>query len=133
MADFKTLDDTIQLNLQTNLGDLKRLCAQPSIAAQNIGMVECAELTAELLRARGFEVQIMQTKGFPVVYAEREGRADRTLLFYNHYDVQPPDPLEPWNSPPFEPTVRDGKMFARGVSDDKGHIICRLAAIVLLH
>ncbi len=129
MVDFKALDDTIQRNLQTSLGDLSRLCALPSIANQNSGMVECAELTAELLRARGFEVKIMPTKGFPVVYAERKGRADRTLLFYNHYDVQPPEPLELWDSPPFEPTLRDGKMFARGVSDDKGHIICRLAAI----
>ncbi|MCK5053508.1 MAG: M20/M25/M40 family metallo-hydrolase, partial [Anaerolineales bacterium] len=129
MVDFKALDDTIQRNLQTSLGDLSRLCALPSIATQNSGMVECAELTAELLRARGFEVKIMPTKGFPVVYAERKGRADRTLLFYNHYDVQPPEPLELWDSPPFEPTLRDGKMFARGVSDDKGHIICRLAAI----
>lgn len=129
MADFKALDDTIQQNLQASLGDLSRLCAQPSIAAQNIGMVECAELTAELLQARGFEVQILPTKGFPVVYAERKGRADRTLIFYNHYDVQPPEPLDLWDSPPFEPTLRDGKMFARGVSDDKGHIICRLAAI----
>jgi acetylornithine deacetylase/succinyl-diaminopimelate desuccinylase-like protein len=129
MADFKVLDDTIQQNLQASLGDLSRLCAQPSIAAQNIGMVECAELTAELLRARGFEVQILPTNGFPVVYAERKGRTDRTLIFYNHYDVQPPEPLELWDSPPFEPTLRDGKMFARGVSDDKGHIICRLAAI----
>jgi len=129
MADFKALDDTIQHNLQASLGDLSRLCTQPSIAAQNIGMVECAELTAELLRARGFEVQILPTKGFPVVYAERKGRTDRTLIFYNHYDVQPPEPLELWDSPPFEPILRDGKMFARGVSDDKGHIICRLAAI----
>jgi len=129
MADFKVLDDTIQQNLQASLGDLSRLCAQPSIAAQNIGMVECAELTAELLGARGFEVQILPTNGFPVIYAERKGRTDRTLIFYNHYDVQPVEPLELWNSPPFEPTLRDGKMFARGVSDDKGHIICRLAAI----
>jgi len=129
MADFRALDDKIQRNLQTSLGDLSRLCAQPSIAAQNIGMMECAELTAELLRGRGFEVQVMPTKGSPVVYAERKGRVDRTLLFYNHYDVQPPEPLELWDSPPFEPTLRDGKMFARGVSDDKGHIICRLAAI----
>ena len=57
------------------------------------------------------------------------GRANRTLLFYNHYDVQPPEPLELWTSPPFQPEIRDGKLFARGASDDKGHIICRLAAI----
>ena len=129
MVDFKTLDEAIQGNLQASLGDLSRLCAQPSIAAQNTGMVECAQLTAELLGGRGFDVQIMPTRGFPVVFAERKGQADRTLLFYNHYDVQPPEPLELWDSPPFEPTLRDGKMYARGVSDDKGHIVCRLAAI----
>jgi len=129
MADFTALDDSITSNLQASLGDLSRLCAQPSIAAQNIGMAECAELTAELLVSRGFKVQVLPTKGFPVVYAERKGLADRTLLFYNHYDVQPPEPLELWDSPPFEPTLREGKMFARGVSDDKGHIICRLAAM----
>jgi acetylornithine deacetylase/succinyl-diaminopimelate desuccinylase-like protein len=71
----------------------------------------------------------MPTKGFPVIVAERVGQSDRTLLFYNHYDVQPPEPLELWESPPFEPALRDGKLYARGVSDNKGHIQCRLAAI----
>src|SRR5207302_9800209 len=65
----------------------------------------------------------------PVVYAERAGRGDRTLLFYNHYDVQPPEPLELWESPPFELARRDGKVFGRGISDDKGHITSRLLAI----
>jgi acetylornithine deacetylase/succinyl-diaminopimelate desuccinylase-like protein len=64
-----------------------------------------------------------------VVLGERAGRSDRTLLIYNHYDVQPPEPLELWTSPPFEPTRRDGKLFGRGVSDDKGHLVARLLAI----
>ncbi|MGD8605565.1 MAG: M20/M25/M40 family metallo-hydrolase, partial [Anaerolineales bacterium] len=78
---------------------------------------------------------IIPTKGFPVVLAERSGLADRTLLFYNHYDVQPPEPLELWDSPPFEPSLREGKLYARGVADDKGHIQCRLSAIdaILAH
>jgi acetylornithine deacetylase/succinyl-diaminopimelate desuccinylase-like protein len=64
-----------------------------------------------------------------VVVAERAGRSDRTLLFYNHYDVQPPEPLELWDSPPFEATRRGNLMFGRGISDDKGHVVARLHAL----
>jgi acetylornithine deacetylase/succinyl-diaminopimelate desuccinylase-like protein len=129
MTDIKAIDAAIKERTDQSLEELSRLCAQPSIAAQGLGMEPCAELVKEMLAARGFEVQILPTAGFPVVFAERKGRSDRTLLFYNHYDVQPPEPLELWETPPFEPTIRDGKMYARGVSDDKGHILCRLAAI----
>lgn len=129
MTDIKAVDAAIKERADQSLKELSRLCAQPSIAAQGLGMELCAELVKEMLTARGFEVQILPTAGFPVVFAERKGRSDRTLLFYNHYDVQPPEPLELWETPPFEPTIRDGKMYARGVSDDKGHILCRLAAI----
>ena len=129
MTDIKAVDAAIKGRTDQSLEELSHLCAQPSIAAQGLGMEPCAELVKEMLTARGFEVQILPTAGFPVVFAERKGRSDRTLLFYNHYDVQPPEPLELWETPPFEPTIRDGKMFARGVSDDKGHILCRLAAI----
>ncbi len=130
MSDWEAIDEIIQRNLGESLAELRRLCAQPSIAAQGIGMPECAQLVAELLSARGFEAQIIPTAGYPAVFAERPGRrSDKTLLFYNHYDVQPPEPLELWKSPPFEPEVRGGKLYGRGVSDDKGHIECRLAAI----
>ena len=129
MTDVKAVDAAIKERTDQSLEELSHLCAQPSIAAQGLGMEPCAELVKEMLTARGFEVQILPTAGFPVVFAERKGRSDRTLLFYNHYDVQPPEPLELWETPPFEPTIRNGKMFARGVSDDKGHILCRLAAI----
>jgi acetylornithine deacetylase/succinyl-diaminopimelate desuccinylase-like protein len=129
MTDMRAVDRSIEKRLDQSLEELKRLCAQPSISAQGIGMQECAELVAESLRARGFKVEIKSTKGFPVVYGELPGRSKRTLLLYNHYDVQPPEPLELWDSPPFEPEIREGKMYARGVADNKGHIVCRLAAI----
>ena len=129
MTDMQAVDKSINQRLDQNLEELSRLCAQPSISAQGLGMQECAELVAELLRKRGFKAEIKSTKGFPVVYGELPGRSERTLLLYNHYDVQPPEPLELWDSPPFEPTIREGKMYARGVADNKGHIVCRLAAI----
>jgi acetylornithine deacetylase/succinyl-diaminopimelate desuccinylase-like protein len=127
--DYAELDAVIESQLPSQLETLKELCAQPSIAAQNVGMQACAELVSKLLAERDFKVQILPTAGHPVVVAERRGRSDRTLLFYNHYDVQPPEPLELWETPPFEPSLRDGKLYARGVSDDKGHLVCRLAAL----
>lgn len=129
MEDYTQIKQYLSDNLDTSLAELSRLCAQPSIAAQNLGMQECAGLVAEMLAARGFAVEVMPTGGAPVVYAERKGLTDKTLMFYNHYDVQPPEPLDEWETPPFEPAIRDGKMYARGVSDDKGHIVSRLHAI----
>ncbi|UCF27546.1 MAG: M20/M25/M40 family metallo-hydrolase [Chloroflexota bacterium] len=129
MVDYTQIKKFLENRLDDSLAELSILCAQPSIAAQNLGMQECAELVAEMLEKRDFSIEIMPTDGAPVVYAERKGRVDKTLLFYNHYDVQPPEPLEEWETPPFEPVIRDGKMYARGVSDDKGHIVSRIHAI----
>ena len=72
----------------------------------------------------------METEGHPVVYAE-VGEGEKTLLSYGHYDVQPPEPLELWESKPFEPTVRDGGLYARGVADDKGDVLARIQALRL--
>lgn len=129
MTDFTAIDRYILDHLDESLAELVQLCAQPSVSAQGLGIQECAELVAAMLRRRGFHVEIIATQGHPIVYAEAEGASEKTLLFYNHYDVQPPEPLELWESPPFQPTFRDGKLYARGVSDDKGHIVCRLAAL----
>jgi acetylornithine deacetylase/succinyl-diaminopimelate desuccinylase-like protein len=109
---------------------LEQLCRQPSIAAQNVGVRETAELVASMLAEAGFQTRFLEVDGAPpFVYGELRGQSPFTLLMYDHYDVQPADPLELWESPPFEPTVRDGKLFARGVSDDKGEIAARLAAV----
>lgn len=129
MFDTKISDTYITNHLDENLDELAKICAIPSIAAQNRGLDECAALVAEMLERRGFKAEIMPSGGAPVVYAERKGKANKTLLFYNHYDVQPPEPLDLWESPPFEAARRDGKMFARGVSDDKGHFVSRLFAL----
>jgi acetylornithine deacetylase/succinyl-diaminopimelate desuccinylase-like protein len=129
MTKYAEIDRYIETHLDGSIAELSRLCAQPSVSAQNLGIKECADLVASMLKERGFKVEVIGTKGHPVIYGEIEGDSDKTLLFYNHYDVQPPEPLELWDSPPFEPTIRDGKLFARGVSDDKGHIQCRLSAL----
>ena len=126
---IQAIDHYIEAHLDASVEELSRLCAQPSVAAQNLGIDACAALVADALQARGFEVQILPTGGSPVVFAERAGRSETTLVAYNHYDVQPPEPLELWDSPPFEPTVRDGRLFARGVADNKGNFAARLHAI----
>ena len=129
MPGYDKIDSYLGKNLDKSIAELSRLVAQPSVGAQNLGMKECATLVGGMLQARGFDVRIINTQGAPVVYGERKGRSDKTLLIYNHYDVQPPEPLELWETPPFEPSLRNGKLYGRGVSDDKGHIVSRLHAM----
>jgi acetylornithine deacetylase/succinyl-diaminopimelate desuccinylase-like protein len=123
--------DYIEANWLDAIEDIKRYCRQPSISAQGVGIKETSKLTADLLQEYGVDPQILPTtsEGPPVVYGELGGKSDFTLLFYNHYDVQPPEPLELWSTPPFDPTVVESKLIARGVSDDKGDILARLLAI----
>lgn len=129
MNNNNKIDAYLESHLDESIAELSRLVAQPSVDAQNWGMEECAALVAGMLQKRGFDVQVMSTGGAPVIFAERQGKSKKTILFYNHYDVQPPEPLELWTSPPFEPALRDGKLYGRGVSDDKGHITSRLFAL----
>jgi acetylornithine deacetylase/succinyl-diaminopimelate desuccinylase-like protein len=129
MQNYNQIDAYLDTKLQNSLDELKIYVAQPSVAAQNMGIKECSNLVAEMLTRRGFTTEIHPTAGAPVVFAKRKGRTDRTLLIYNHYDVQPPEPFDLWESPPFQPEIRQGKMYGRGVSDDKGHLIARLHAI----
>jgi len=129
ITDLKSMDDYLESHLEKSLSELKKLCAQPSVAAQNLGMTETARMVLSMLEARGFTGNLYETAGFPVVVAERKGTTDKTLLIYNHYDVQPAEPLDLWTSPPFDPQERDGKVFSRGISDDKGHFVSRLFAI----
>jgi acetylornithine deacetylase/succinyl-diaminopimelate desuccinylase-like protein len=123
------VDRYIEDHLDESIAELSRLCAQPSVAAQKLGIEETAELVAKSLKARGFEVQILPTGGSPVVFGERKGGTDKTLIVYDHYDVQPPEPLELWETPAFKPTIRNGRLYARGVADNKGNFIERLHAI----
>ncbi len=133
MSDNARIEATIDQHIDDNLAywieQLGRLCAQPSVSAQGLGIEECAELVKTMLEEQGFSAKVMATDGHPVVYGEGEGASDKTMLFYLHYDVQPAEPLELWDSPPFTMTRVGDKLVARGVTDDKGHIIARLAAL----
>jgi acetylornithine deacetylase/succinyl-diaminopimelate desuccinylase-like protein len=123
------IDAYLTARLGEYIADAARLCAQPSVSAQRVGLDECSVLVAAMLERRGFDVRRVPTPGAAVVVGRLRGRSDRTMLFYNHYDVQPPEPLDLWTSPPFEPAVRDGALYARGAKDDKGEFVARLAAV----
>ncbi|WP_078380071.1 M20/M25/M40 family metallo-hydrolase [Sutcliffiella halmapala] len=108
---------------------LRELCQIPSVAAQNRGMQEAAHKVMSYIEEINGERQLVPTSGFPVIYGKINGNSPKTLSFYNHYDVQPEEPVDLWNYPPFEGVIDDGKMFARGVADNKGNLIARLAAV----
>ncbi len=124
----------VEEHLEEALADLARLCELPSISAQGQAIQETAELVAGLLEGAGCRARLLPKPGGgpPVVFGELEGGSPKTLLFYNHYDVQPPEPLDEWQSPPFQLTRRDDKLYARGVCDDKADIVSRLAALQAL-
>ena len=127
------LQQHVRDRMEDALGDLRRLLRQPSVAASGEGITECAALVASLFGGAGAEVTVIRDGGAaPLLIAEFAGASDRTLLFYNHYDVQPPEPLAEWTSPPFEPAIRDGKLYARGAADNKGDLISRLWAVQTL-
>ena len=123
-----------QLHRARFVAELKDFIRFPSVSAQpkHAGDVkQCAEWLANHLRRMGLErVQVWQTSGHPLVYAEWLQATGRpTVLIYGHYDVQPPDPLQEWQSPPFEPTVRGDDLYGRGACDDKGQMFVHLKAL----
>ena len=126
--------DYQEKNKERFLNELLALLRIPSISAKTenkADMVTCAEaVKARLLEAGADKVEIYATAGHPIVYAEKIIDASKpTVLVYGHYDVQPADPLNLWNSPPFEPVIKDGKIFARGSCDDKGQFYMHVKAL----
>jgi acetylornithine deacetylase/succinyl-diaminopimelate desuccinylase-like protein len=113
------------------LEELQQMVRQPSVAAQGTGIEETVALVTKLIEASGGTVRVLRdgVPGNPVIYAEFPGASDRTLLFYDHYDVQPAEPFDEWTTQPFGGEVKDGKVYGRGVADNKGEIAARLAAI----
>ncbi|OMF38090.1 peptidase M20 [Paenibacillus sp. FSL H8-0548] len=119
---------------EQHLDELKHFLTIPSISAlsnHKKDMNEAAEWVAAKLEKAGLEqVKVHPTDGHPIVYAEHlHAPGKPTVLIYGHYDVQPVDPLHLWETPPFEPTVRDGKLYARGATDDKGQIYLHIKAV----
>ncbi|MDA1000307.1 MAG: M20/M25/M40 family metallo-hydrolase [bacterium] len=118
----------IEKNTEKIVSDLQELCRQPSVSTIGEGIEEMSALIHERLERTGFQAIRHRTAGHPIVTGALSEAGEKTLLFYNHYDVQPPEPLEEWTSPPFEARVVDGHVIARGATDNKGNIMSRLAA-----
>ncbi|NUN48297.1 MAG: M20/M25/M40 family metallo-hydrolase [Candidatus Brocadiae bacterium] len=109
---------------------LDRYLRIPSVSAQGTGIRDSVTLLLGVFTELGFDARVVETTGNPVVCAEKKTPgARKTLLVYNHYDVQPPDPLDEWRSPPWEPVERDGRLYARGVADNKANLAVRLGAV----
>jgi acetylornithine deacetylase/succinyl-diaminopimelate desuccinylase-like protein len=105
-------------------------CAIPSVAAQNRGMDESLKFLQHLFDTYvKEEIEFIPTGGYPVAFSHIKSDSPYTISFYNHYDVQPEDPIELWKTPPFEATEIDGTLYARGIADNKGNLIARVAAI----
>ena len=101
------------------------------MSARHEGIEECAVLVEKMLKEIGATTRVLKMDGVaPLVYGEvKSNRSAKTVLFYNHYDVQPEEPLELWKSPPFKPEIRDGRIYGRGISDDKGELVSRLKLV----
>lgn len=111
--------------------DLVRLVRQPSVSAKGEGIEECARLVEKMMQEVGLSTEILGGKrANPVVYGEISSeKSAKTLLFYDHYDVQPPEPLEKWTYRPFSGKRAGGKIYGRGASDNKGNLVSRLKAV----
>ncbi len=119
----KTLDEVVKSHLQEWQDEMFELLRQPSVSATGEGVEECAELIADMMRSSGIETTVYPREGTNLFVIGRASCGDPnapTILFVGHYDVVPAGPLENWVSPPFEPTIRDGKIYARGTVDNKG-------------
>jgi succinyl-diaminopimelate desuccinylase len=129
MADF---ENYLEQNRRQFEQELCALLRMPSVSADSKyqeGIRQAAQWIADQLRRLGLATELIPTEGHPLVYAESPPVPGApTVLVYGHYDVQPPDPLSEWLSPPFEPTVRDGNLYARGATDDKGQLLTHVKA-----
>ncbi|MFY0647686.1 MAG: M20/M25/M40 family metallo-hydrolase [Sulfitobacter geojensis] len=122
--------DYIKGNEESYVARVMEYVSHPSISAHDIGIREVAGMLVEHLKGLEFDAGLVETPGHPFVLGHRTVDPSKpTVLLYGHYDVQPPDPLEAWVSPPFEPEVRDGRIWARGIGDNKGQHFAQLLAI----
>ena len=131
--DFAGVNTYLESNGERAVEELTELLRIPSISAQTAHREDMGR-AAEFLRSRfaemGLDTEIVKTAGHPIVYAEwTKADGAPTALVYGHYDVQPPDPLDQWVSPPFEPTIRDGRLYARGATDDKGQMFTHVKSV----
>ncbi len=131
--DSQDVFERIEREKEDYLEELKDFLRIPSVSTDpehNDDVLRCAAFVEEKLSAAGLEAETIATNGNPLVYAEWSGAPGKpTILFYGHYDVQPPDPLDEWRNPPFEPTVEGDQLVARGATDDKGQSFAQIKAV----
>ena len=135
MEDFKKYIDD---NRERFLAELFAFIRIPSVSAKaenKDDMVRCAEFVKDSILAAGADsAEVYTTNGHPIVFGEKIVNPSLpTILVYGHYDVQPAEPLELWKSPPFEPEIRDGKIYARGADDDKGQLFMHVKAFEMMN
>jgi acetylornithine deacetylase/succinyl-diaminopimelate desuccinylase-like protein len=127
------VDAYIEKNSRRFVDELKELCSFPSISNHGLDAIQPArDWLANRLTRFTDRVETLEAGGMPALYAEVPGEGKRKLLLYQHYDVQPVDPVDLWSSPPFEPAEKDGRIFARGVADDKADVMARIHAVETL-
>jgi acetylornithine deacetylase/succinyl-diaminopimelate desuccinylase-like protein len=123
----------IDQNMKSLVSDLQTLIRQPSVSAKNEGIEECANLVSKIMRGSGIKSEILRfgKKIPPIVYGEVRSKQNpsKTILFYNHYDVQPAEPFDLWDDKPFSGKIKGNKIFGRGSADDKGELITRIKAV----
>jgi acetylornithine deacetylase/succinyl-diaminopimelate desuccinylase-like protein len=127
------VDAYVEKNSRRFIDELKELCSFPSISNHGKDAIEPArDWIADRLARFTDRVETLDAGGMPALYAEVPGAGRRKLLLYQHYDVQPVDPIDLWDSPPFEPVEKDGRIIARGVADDKSDVMARIHALETL-
>jgi len=122
----------VDKNMNVLVKDLCVLIQQPSVSAKNQGIKKCANLVRSTLKKSGINAEILSMKDYPpIVYGEVKSKknSNKTLLFYNHYDVQPVEPVELWDEDPFSGKINGNRIYGRGSSDDKGELITRIRAV----
>jgi len=133
VIDSKKVLKFVDNNLNGLVSQLQTLIRQPSVSAKNEGIEECAKLVAKIMKKSGISSEILRLKKeiAPVVYGEVRSKKNpgKTILFYNHYDVQPAEPFDLWDDEPFSGKIIGNKIFGRGSSDDKGELITRIKAV----
>lgn len=127
--DKNRLLNVVRKNEQAEIDCLEKLVSIPTCYNKQHDMKPALALLTEEFEKRGYNVQIFRTAGSPLIVAEMDRGKEKTLLFYNHYDVQPEEPLEEWKSPPYSLSVRNGRLYGRGVSDDKGPLVANMFGV----